>query len=70
MDNGLSAVFFKRLHRLIGFCLPGCRPALVLDTGQAMYVEGYVFQTGNSGETAMNVTSNQKIFQKLVFYVR
>jgi len=26
MDNGFSFLFFKRLHRLIGFCLPGCRP--------------------------------------------
>jgi len=67
MDNGLSVVFFERLHRLIGFCLPSCRPALVLDTGQAMRVEGHVIQTGNNVETAMNVTSNRKIFQKLIF---
>jgi len=46
VDIGLSVVFFKRLRRVIGFCLSGCRPALVLDTGQAMCVEGHVFQTG------------------------
>jgi len=70
MDNGFSVVFFMRLYRVICFCLPGCRRALVLDTGQAMRVKVHVFQTGNNVETAMNVTSNQKIFQKLVFYVR